>query len=135
MPPRAPLLLNAAFKHHCSVFTVYFSDLCRRVYDHCGCYCVSVCGLLFWLRPTKAVADILVKRFVCPIKMMKRPFISVALWPGADRSFTLTSVSTMRQHLTNRSAGSRPILDNTQYRKHTGVGTQTRLFTSNFISS
>ena len=104
----------------------------------CVCLCVLVGGGGggggVWLRPIKAVAAMLVKRFVYPIKMMKRPFISVALRPGADSGFTLTSFSNMRQRPTRRSAGRWPILDNTQNTKHNGVGTQKRLFTSNLIS-
>lgn len=96
------------------------------------CECVGFFFPFFFF--PKAVVDILVKRFVYPIKMMKTPFISVALWPGADRSFTLTSFSNTRQRPTNGSAGSRPILDNTRCIKHKGVGTQTRLFTSNFLT-
>ena len=32
--------------------------------------------LSLWLHPAKAMAAVLVKRFVYPIRMMKRPFIS-----------------------------------------------------------
>lgn len=97
--------------------------------------CVGFFCLFFLIYPTKAVADKLVKRFEYPIKMMKRPFIRVALWPAADRSFTLTSFSNVRQHPMNRATGSWPTLGNTQYINNTGAGTQTHLFTSNFISS
>lgn len=46
----------------------------------CVARLVTQCSLSFslslWLHPAEAMAAVLVKRFVYPIRMMKRPFIS-----------------------------------------------------------
>lgn len=77
---------SSALPPNCSVYTEHFFLTCADVYVFsvvpgvCGplvslFVCPSVC-LSLRLHPAKAMAAVLVKRFVYPIRMMKRPFIS-----------------------------------------------------------
>ncbi len=76
--------LCAASQQHCFVYTEHFFDLCTCVCFQCGPWCVwpsqslialPLC-LSLRLHPAEALAAVLVKRFVYPIRMMKRAFIS-----------------------------------------------------------
>lgn len=76
-------------QQHCFVYTMHSVDLCTCV---CFQWCprctrpgqslsalsapASLFACLSWLHPDEAKAAVLVKRFVYPIRMMKRPFIS-----------------------------------------------------------
>lgn len=131
----APFLLFTAFQHHCFCFILYIVLTCVDVCVFSVVFFVCVAGLVtqrslplsrrlsLELHPAKVMAALLVKRFVYPIRMMKRPFISTL--PLARRWQELYLDKPLKHAARHETAPSEDVrrrytysLTNTQYFLH-----------------